>query len=518
MKRWIVGGWSTSLALLATSASAQEGPWRPHAPSPAPPAAARPITVTLGRPQAVEEAPVRLAGSGTTLTTVSYPSPARQPVIRGQSPDGWQPAVPTLGAPINAVPYPAAPPAYAPHPAGYVAPTYSAPAAPPAYSPPGYPGTPPAYTPPTYAPPAYSPPGYSGSAYTPPAPSTAIQSVSAAAPPPPGSPYAPPPPPPGGPYAPPPGAAHGAPPVAAFPGDPAAPPPNISGGLFGCEWLGCTTSGGRKMFESDHCFDNMISPVTNPFLFEDPRALTEVRPIFMYQRAPDSNPIYDGGNLWYLGTQARLAITERLSVVMHKLGTVWSDPNNPAGGTFAPHSGLSELWIGPKLTFYRDDLCGAVAAFGTNFQIPVGDSDVFQNTGTLSVTPYVVYGRHFLRDFNFLATAGYAFGDNNRTDYFFNSYHLSWDLGGLHRIYPLVELNWVHYTKSGATLPINFEGRDLINFGANSIGNQDSLTFAVGARYKFTDCLQAGAALEFPLIKSPDLLNFRLTTDLIWRY
>lgn len=479
MKRLIVGGWSASLALLAASASAQERPWRPTAAVP-PPAAAHPVAVTLGRPQAIEEAPVRLPGSGTAIVPAAYPSANRQRVVRGQSPDGWEPAVPTLGSPISAVPYPSAASAYPP------------------YSP--------AYPPAVSANPPY-------------APTASIQSVAANAPPPPppGSPYAPPPPPPGGPYAPPPGGPYAPPPVAPFPGDPGAPP-QLSGGLFGCEWLGCTASGGRKMFESDHCFDNMISPVTNPFLFEDPRALTEVRPIFMYQRAPDSNTLYDGGNLWYLGTQARLAVTERLSFTIHKLGGVWSDPNNPAGGTFAPHSGFSELWLGPKLTFYRDDLCGAIAAAGVNFQIPVGSSDVFQDTGSLSVTPYIVYGKHFLRDFNFLATAGYAIGDNNRTDYFFNSYHLSWDLGGLHRIYPLVELNWFHYTKSGATLPINFEGRDLINFGANDIGKTDSLTFAVGARYKFTDCLQAGAALEFPLIASHDLLNFRLTTDLIFRY
>ena len=39
-------------------------------------------------------------------------------------------------------------------------------------------------------------------------------------------------------------------------------------------------AGGRAcLVQSDHGFDNFISPVTNPSLFEDPRALTEVRPI-----------------------------------------------------------------------------------------------------------------------------------------------------------------------------------------------------------------------------------------------
>src|SRR5262249_25617678 len=67
-------------------------------------------------------------------------------------------------------------------------------------------------------------------------------------------------------------------------------PPGGSGhGMFGCckDWFGtCCDSCSTCAFQSDHCFDQFISPVTNPFLFEDPRSLTEVRPIFMYQRIP----------------------------------------------------------------------------------------------------------------------------------------------------------------------------------------------------------------------------------------
>jgi hypothetical protein len=304
------------------------------------------------------------------------------------------------------------------------------------------------------------------------------------------------------------------------PGNPIPPPPPaFSGpGLFGCEWLGCTTGSGRKLFESDHCFDNLMSPVTNPFLFEDPRSLTEVRPIFIYQLTPDSNPIYSGGNLWYFGTQARLAITDRLSLVMNKLGWIWSDPNFPPGGVFAPHVGFSEFWIGPKLTIIRNDLSGTLLAAGATFQIPTGASDVFQDTGSISVVPYISFGQNFFRDLYFLTTAGYAIGDNPRSDYFYSSFHLSWDVGGLHKIFPLVEMHWFSYTKSGDTLPITFEGRDLINFGATSISGKNSLTLAFGGRYKFNDHVLAGAALEFPLISSPDLLDFRFTTDLIVRY
>src|SRR5262245_44040081 len=42
---------------------------------------------------------------------------------------------------------------------------------------------------------------------------------------------------------------------------------------------------GGTMFHSDNKFC-IISPVSNPFYFEDPRALTELRPIFMWLHTP----------------------------------------------------------------------------------------------------------------------------------------------------------------------------------------------------------------------------------------
>jgi hypothetical protein len=91
-----------------------------------------------------------------------------------------------------------------------------------------------------------------------------------------------------------------------------------------------TTS--RKLFESDHAFDNFASPTTNLFLFEDPRALTEVKPIFMYQTIPGSNDTLKGGNVNYLGGQARVAITERLSFVINKFGWISLNPTDQQGG------------------------------------------------------------------------------------------------------------------------------------------------------------------------------------------
>ena len=61
--------------------------------------------------------------------------------------------------------------------------------------------------------------------------------------------------------------------------------------LAGCgEWFNFgshpSTNNG-EWFKSDClCDDSMISPVTNPFFFTDPRATTRIEPLFIIQKAP----------------------------------------------------------------------------------------------------------------------------------------------------------------------------------------------------------------------------------------
>jgi hypothetical protein len=280
--------------------------------------------------------------------------------------------------------------------------------------------------------------------------------------------------------------------------------------------------GSWNHFRSDHCFDNMISPVSNPFLFEDPRALTELRPIFMVQGTPSSNPIYQGGDVVFFGTQARLAVTERLSFTLNKLGLIWNEPHNHIDG-FDDHVGFAEVWLGPKFTFLRNEQCGRVAAAGLIFQIPTGSAKVFQDTGTLSLVPYVSFAQSFFHTswgtVDFVGTTGYSFStDNVRSDYYYLSLHLDYDVANLHHIYPLIEFNWFHYTEAGNQLPLGFEGRDLFNFGSSAVSGRNNVDMALGARYKFNECIQTGLAVEFPISGKHDLLDYRVMFDMIFRY
>jgi hypothetical protein len=282
---------------------------------------------------------------------------------------------------------------------------------------------------------------------------------------------------------------------------------------------------GRCLFQSDCCFPSLASPVTNPFLFEDPRALTEARLLWFNQGLPGSS-IPGGGNSGYFGAQARVAFNERWSFVFNELGLVYLDPSSPPAG-FSNSVGFAQLSLGPKWTFYRCPDTGTVAAAGLFFQIPAGSASVFQNTGTLSLVPYLTVGQNFGRlpqgfgSFNAVATTGYSFSvDSARAEYYYLSTHLDFDVANLHRIWPLIELNWFHYTRGGNGPALGFEGTDLVNFGSSNVGKRDFVTIGPGVRYKFGFCenLWAGLAVEFPLTSQKELTSYRVTFDIIFRY
>lgn len=285
---------------------------------------------------------------------------------------------------------------------------------------------------------------------------------------------------------------------------------------------GCDAGTPHGWFQCDTVFRDFVSPITNPFLFEDPRSLTEVRPLFIFQKVPGSNPLFLGGQQYFFGARASLALTENLSLTLNKIGfNVFRPGDTTYTGT---NGGFDEIWLGPKLTFWRDDQENFLAAAGLIFQIPAGSSNVYQDTGKLSLTPYLTAAKNFFGSssfggINLIDTAGYSFGlGGGRSDYFYNSFHLDYDVGNQHRIYPLVELNWFHYTKAGGERPVTVEGLDLANLGAVAIDQKDFLSIAGGLRYKFSDQFSMGGAIEFPLLKQHDPFDYRFTVDFIWRY
>ncbi len=294
---------------------------------------------------------------------------------------------------------------------------------------------------------------------------------------------------------------------------------DIKGGVSGAFQEGR----GRKMFQSDTEFEEFSSPVSDPFFFLDPRSLTEIKPLLIWQGTRSSNPIYAGGSNFFFGLQGSVALTEHISFKFSELGITWSNPENPDHVPgFSSAAGLSELHLGPQITFYRNPQTKTLAAAGLTFELPVGSGRVFQNTGGVGFVPYVSFGQNFLGStwgsFNFLNTTGWA-GGAERSGFFFSNFHLDYNVKNLDRFFPLVEINWQAYTNSGTVRDVGFEGGDLFNFGSKYVAGENELLLNLGGRVKINDFWQVGAAVGFGLLHGGDHMDgVRLMVDMIFRY
>lgn len=277
----------------------------------------------------------------------------------------------------------------------------------------------------------------------------------------------------------------------------------------------------RRLFESDPAFCDFVSPLSNPFFFEDPRSVTELRPMFFYQPFPSGDPFFRDGHGWFFGGQGRLAVTPRISLVVHKVGFTSFKPGG--GSIYQGGSGLSEFWLGPKVLIYRDAEAKSLISLGTQFQIPLGGSDPLQDTGSLSVVPYASAAQRLMHteigSLNGMATAGYSFSTNNqRSDFFYASAHLDFDIANGHRFYPVAELNWFSYTTDGRARPVTTEGRDFANVGAAAKGN-NLVTWALGLRWRsLNGRVEVGGGYEGFMFGQKGLFDGRFTVDFIWRY
>ena len=86
-------------------------------------------------------------------------------------------------------------------------------------------------------------------------------------------------------------------------------------------------------------------------------------------------------------------------------------------------------------------------------------------------------------------------------------------------MYAVAEVNWYNWTDSGdnAVIP-GVEGLDLINFGMTDVTGNDIVTGALGAKFKPSGNMELGVAWEVPLTDRRDIIDNRLTVDVILRY
>jgi hypothetical protein len=268
---------------------------------------------------------------------------------------------------------------------------------------------------------------------------------------------------------------------------------------------------------SDSCFDDFITPVTNPFYFEDPRTLTEVRGIYMRQQWP---PVTSNHPAQIYSMQLRAALTEDFSLMVTKFGYLQMISDL---GEF--DSGAMDFGIGFKHTMYKDREAGRLLTGGMSVITPSGSQQALQGYGEGELNFFLSGATRVFERGHLMSVVGLRQpideAEQNRIVY--SSAHYDWRVSPAtwRPIYLFGETNW-YYTASEPFAPVPpnfiFEGADLFNLGAKFTENNNLVTQALGFKIVPRRGLEMGIAYEIPVTPRTVMMTERWTADVIWRY
>jgi hypothetical protein len=266
---------------------------------------------------------------------------------------------------------------------------------------------------------------------------------------------------------------------------------------------------------SDAGFDDFISPITNPFWFEDPRTLTEIRPTVLHQALPGN---VSNGHFNVLAMPIRVALSDRTSLIIPKNGFLTTDSNFDD-----INDGWLDTSIGFKYNVMKDYCQRRILTTGFSYEMPSGDADAFQGNGDGVFNLFASYGAGF-GDIHWISGSGFVLPANStdESQIWWWSNHV--DRKVMQRdclsVYALGEVNWYHWGDSGQDgFLFGIEGNDLFNFGSPAVAGNDIVTGAFGTKIKpYGNAMEIGVAWETHLTTRRDLLEDRLTIDWILRF
>jgi hypothetical protein len=260
---------------------------------------------------------------------------------------------------------------------------------------------------------------------------------------------------------------------------------------------------------SDHCFDRFVSPLSNPFFFEDPRSLTEAQGIFLDNSLPSS---IGGGDAQVWATQIRLRLSDRWSLIAPQLGEL--EVNQSQGGG-APH-GFMSAPVGFKYNFFRDPERQSLLSGGMTYFIP-GSASAFSNFGDGDVHFFLTGGQEIFEQGHWLSATGVRLPIDRNWGTPLWYWSNQWDYEVVDHWYGVFGTNWFHWMGSGG-LQSSVTALDLIDIPAAGVAGTDVATCAAGIKWKPSNHLEFGTGFEVPLTERTDILRNRLYADLIFRY
>jgi hypothetical protein len=260
---------------------------------------------------------------------------------------------------------------------------------------------------------------------------------------------------------------------------------------------------------SDHCFDRFISPISNPFFFEDPRSLTEVRGILVENSLPST---IGRGDVQVWATQLRGRLSERLSVIAPRLG--YLQVNQTGGST----NGFLTSPVGFKYNLIRDVDRQFLVSAGMTYFIP-GENQAASDFNKGDFHFFLSGAKEIFGNGHWVSGTGFRIPSSSTIGTQLWYWSNQWDYELPNHIYPLVGVNWFHWMRSS---PLGFPnpaaGLDIINLPVQGIAGKNVATGVVGLKWKPSGHLEVGSGFEFPMTHYTDVIRNRLYVDVIVRY
>lgn len=254
--------------------------------------------------------------------------------------------------------------------------------------------------------------------------------------------------------------------------------------------------------------EKAIEPVTNPLFFEDPLINSEIRPIFL-QHNIDSSFATGGGDVRVYAAQIRYAVNDRLAIIATKDGYI---ELNPALGP--DQNGFADLSAGIKYALIDNAEQQLVVTPGLKFEIPTGNSDVFQGNGSGEWNAFVSAIKGF-DNFHIVGSAGARVPMNFDKETASLHYSLQLDYYVCKWFIPFVAGNGQTVLSEGKGLPLTVEGFDLINFGSSAAEGHTQIAVGAGFRSRIHKNVDFGFAYEIGATDPNGLFDDRYTIDFV---
>lgn len=259
----------------------------------------------------------------------------------------------------------------------------------------------------------------------------------------------------------------------------------------------------------------LVDPITAPYWFESPLIHTSLRPVLIRHNFP-SDSVFGSGELDVIALQARLAITERLSIIATKDG--YYDLKPEGGGDT---DGYADIAGGAKYAIIDDPEAGYLLTGGLVVELTNGSGDVLHGNGDGQLRPFVTGAwdealGHADLDLMYALGLNYPLDDDAESTSF--DFHLNATWAATDELRPMVEINGIRYISNGNATAANFEGVDVVNLGSNDVAGNTIITGAIGGRWLLNDSTSIGLAYESAISGREDIFDDRIMLDLVWKF